>query len=148
LHPYGKSAQGFPPGFDLGEMDDAVRTAHDRSDLPVWVTEFGIKLIDAAGSRRNREDDAAYLARAGQAQAQYLSQACASLGGLPPDVLGGAYYFAYSDGVGTPTEQGLSAFGLRDPHDVARPAWSAMQQVVGRTNRRVAPQTVRQGRRE
>lgn len=138
LHPYGKSAKGFPPNFIFGELDDAVRSAHERSGLPVWVTEFGIKLVDAAGNRRNSEDDATYLARARQAQAQYLSQACASLAALPPDVLAGAYYFAYADGVGATNEQGLNAFGLRDPQDIARPAWSAFQQVVAQGSSAVA----------
>jgi hypothetical protein len=130
LHPYGKSANAFPPTFTFGEIDEAVQTAHDISGLPVWVTEFGVKLSDAAGPQQAGESDTDYNTRALAAQNTYLQQAYQLLGNMPPRVLRTACYFAFSDAVGSPAEQGLNAFGLRDPQDVARPAWGGLQQVV------------------
>jgi hypothetical protein len=134
LHPYGKSANGFPPTFTFGEINDAVQTAHDISGLPVWVTEFGVKLCDAAGPQQPGESNADYTARALAGQDRYLQQSYQLLGNMPPEVLRNACYFAFSDAVGSPAEQGMNAFGLRNPNDVARPAWRGLQQVVVRAN--------------
>jgi putative glycosyl hydrolase len=139
LHPYGKSANGFPPSFSFGEINDAVQTAHDISGLPVWVTEFGVKLGDAAGPKQAGESDTDYNTRALAAQNTYLQQAYQLLGNMPPQVLRNACYFAYSDAVGSPAEQGINAFGLRDSTDAARPAWGGLQQVV--LQARAAPTT-------
>jgi hypothetical protein len=107
LHPYGKSVRGFPPGFTFGEIDEAVVTAHQLSGLPIYLTEFGIKLSDAGGEAGQRA---------------YFQQTYEVLRELPSDVLAAACYFCWSDRIGAPEEQGDHAFGLRRRDDTPRPA--------------------------
>ncbi|MCC7107411.1 MAG: hypothetical protein IT307_19920 [Chloroflexi bacterium] len=98
FHPYGKSARGFPPGFIFGEIDQAVMRAHELTGMPIYLTEFGIKIADAGGE---------------PGQAAYFRQAYEVLRELPSEVLAAACYFCWSDQIGGPEEQGPNAFGLR-----------------------------------
>jgi len=115
LHPYGKPASGFPAKFDngFGDIVDAVTTANSISGLPVWLTEFGINLVDGDGEDGQRE---------------YLERAYTALASLPDDVLVTACYFAANDGVISPGEP---PFGLRTAVDgTARPAWFAYRDLA------------------
>lgn len=108
LHPYGQRADGFPSDWGFGEISEAVRFAHAVSGLPVWLTEFGIKLADAGGL---------------VGQARYLQKAFTVLKALDSGVLAVACYFCWRDDVGAPHEQGDQAFGLRDRDGKPRGAW-------------------------
>lgn len=107
FHPYGKAVNGFPAGFVHGELDDAVLDAHRLAGLPIYLTEYGIKLSDAGG------DDG---------QRAYFQQSYEMLRLLPEDVLAAACYFCWTDRIGTPTEQDEHAFGLLRHDETPRPA--------------------------
>jgi hypothetical protein len=116
FHPYGQRPDGFKaPGWGFGDLRVAITRAHELAKLPIWLTEIGVKLSDAGG-----EDGQADYARC-------MVQTVASLGA---DVVPAACYFAWRDDVGTASEQGANAFGLRRPDDSPRPAWMAYQQAV------------------
>jgi hypothetical protein len=130
FHPHRKNARGFP-GFDHsrfehGEIDVAVQDAHDIVQLPIWVTELGVRLGQAGGET---------------GQARYLGHALELLAALPRDVLAAAIYRAWWDPVGAPHERGDHAFGLRreDAFDAAldgtpRRAWYAFAESAGGTS--------------
>jgi hypothetical protein len=107
FHPYGKSVRGFPPGFVFGEIDQAVVRAHELTGLPIYLTEFGIKMSDAGGEA---------------GQAAYFRQTYEVLRELPTDILAAACYFCWTDRIGAPGEQGADAFGLRRLDETPRPA--------------------------
>ncbi|MGE3267661.1 MAG: hypothetical protein AB7F89_19185 [Pirellulaceae bacterium] len=107
FHPYGKSVNGFPPGFEFGEIEDAVRTANQLAGLPIYLTEYGIKLSDAGG------DDG---------QRAYFEQTFEVLRQIPSDILAAACYFCWTDRIGAPEEQAEHAFGLLRQDDSPRPA--------------------------
>ena len=107
FHPYGKSVNGFPPVFHFGEIADAVQTAHQLTGLPIYLTEFGIKLSDAGGEA---------------GQQIYFQQTYEVLRQLPSNVLAAACYFCWSDRIGAPEEQGDHAFGLLRHDESPRPA--------------------------
>lgn len=111
LHPYGQRADGFPNDWGFGELREAVRFAHDISGLPVWLTEFGIKLEDAGGL---------------PGQARYLQMAFAALHALEPGIVAVACYFCWRDDIGAPHERGDKAFGLRDLDGRPRTSWYAL----------------------
>lgn len=117
LQPYGQRPDGFAvAGWGFGELRAAITQAYELSGgYPVYLTEVGVKLADAGGE-------------GGQAQyARALVETIASLGAR---IVPAACYFAFRDDVGTPDEQGASAFGLRRPDGSARPAWLAYQQAI------------------
>jgi hypothetical protein len=114
LHPYGQRAAGFPVGFGFGEMDWAVRKAHELSGLPVAITEWGIKIGDAGGEAN---------------QAEYIARVIALLNGM--DIVPFHALFAWSDRIGTAEEQGDQAFGLRRANGSQRPSWFAVQRAIG-----------------
>ena len=129
FHPYKKNARGFPgfdhPRFEHGEIDVAVQDARDIVQLPIWVTELGMRLGQAGGET---------------GQAQYLRNAFDLLGALPRDVLGAAIYRCWWDPAGAPHERGDHAFGLRredvfDPELDAKPrqVWYAFAEAAGGT---------------
>lgn len=116
LHPYGQRPDGFKaPGWGFGDLRDAITRAHEIATLPVYLTEFGVKISDAGGE---------------QDQADYARTAVETIASLGPDVVPAACYFAWRDDVGTSSEQGADAFGLRRPDNSARPAWTAYQQAI------------------
>lgn len=117
FHPYGQRAAGFPADWGFGEIDAAVRTARDISGLPVWLTEFGIKIDDAGGDN---------------GQARYLRRAFITLSRLDRSILGVACFFCWHDAVGAPHEQGGQAFGLRRLDHSQRPAWSTFADLLRR----------------
>jgi hypothetical protein len=102
FQPYGKNVRGFPgfghSRFDHAEIDVAVHNARDIIQLPIWATEFGIRL-GQAGSESG--------------QATYVRTAFDLLGGLPSDVLAAATYFCWWDPIGVPHDSGAYAYGLR-----------------------------------
>jgi hypothetical protein len=129
FHPHKKNARGFP-GFDHrriehGEIDIAVQDAHDIVQMPIWVTEFGVRLGQAGGE---------------SGQAQYLRNALDLLGALPSDVLAAATYHCWWDVAGAPHQRGDHAFGLRredvfdpDLDSAPRQAWYAFAEAAGGT---------------
>jgi len=120
LHPYAKTALGFPPGppgepFGFGELDEAVAQAHAITGLPVWVTEFGLNL-DTAGY--NMGDG---FTSAEEAQAHYVDQSFEALGALGPNQLQVACLFCWIDRIGTADD---GPFGLRhEPDSDQRAVW-------------------------
>ena len=131
FHPHRKNARGFPgfdhPRYEHGEIDVAVQDAHDIVQLPIWVTELGVRLGQAGGET---------------GQARYLSDAFDLVGALPRDVLAAAIYRCWWDPVGAPHERGEHAFGLRreDLFDaeldaMPRQAWYAFAEAAGRDGR-------------
>lgn len=129
FQPYRKNARGFP-GFDHlriehGEIDVAVQDAHTIVELPIWVTELGVRIGQAGGET---------------GQARYLADAFELLGALPRDVLAAAVYRCWWDVVGAPHERGEHAYGLRreDPFDngldaMPRKVWHAFADAAGGT---------------
>jgi hypothetical protein len=129
FHPHRKNARGFP-GFDHlriehGEIDIAVQDAHDIVQLPIWVTELGVRLGQAGGET---------------GQASYLGNAFDLLGALPRDILAAAIYRCWWDPAGAPHERGEHAFGLRredifdaDLDGMPRRAWYAFAEAAGGT---------------
>jgi hypothetical protein len=129
FHPHKKNARGFP-GFDYrrfehGEIDIAVQDAHDIVQMPIWVTELGVRLGQAGGET---------------GQAHFLRNAFDLLGALPTSVLAAATYHCWWDPAGAPHERGDHAFGLRreDVFDaeldaMPRQAWYAFAEVAGGT---------------
>jgi hypothetical protein len=129
FQPYRKNARGFP-GFDHGrfehgEIDVAVQDAHDIVRLPIWVTEFGMRLGWAGGET---------------GQARFLRNAFDRLAGLPGSVLAAATYHCWWDLAAAPHERGEQASGLRredvldDELDtLPREAWRAFAEMAGGT---------------
>ena len=129
FHPHRKNARGFP-GFDHsrfehGEIDVAVQDAHDIVQMPIWVTELGIRMGQGGGET---------------GQARYLGHAFELLGALPREVLAAAIYRCWWDPAGAPHERGDHAFGLRredvfDDHldGMPRRAWYAFAEAAGGT---------------
>lgn len=105
IHPYGKR-----PKRDFVSTINQVR---DIGRKPVVVTEYGVKIRDA-GSPEN--------------VAQILRD-------LPADLIEAninwCSWFAYSDTVGAPNEQGLDAFGLLTQQNKRRPAYDAYKEING-----------------
>ena len=129
FHPYRKNARGFPgydhPRIEHGEIDVAVQDAHDIMEMPIWVTELGIRLGQGGGET---------------GQAQYLRNAFDLLGSLPSDVMAAALYRCWWDAAGAPHERGEHAYGLRredvfDPELDAMPrrVWHAFAEAAGGT---------------
>ena len=129
FHPHRKNARGLPgfdhPRFEHGEIDVTIQDAHDIVQLPIWVTELGVRLGQAGGET---------------GQARYLGNAFELLGALPGDVLGAAIYRSWWDPAGAPHERGDHAFGLRredvfDPDLDGKPrgAWYAFAEAAGGT---------------
>lgn len=127
FHPYGKNARGFPgfghTRFDHAEIDIAVQNANDIIQLPIWATEFGVRL-GQAGSESG--------------QALYVRGTLDLLGGLPSHVLAAATYYCWWDPIGAPHESGDYALGLRRRGDAngarygePRLAWYAFADVMG-----------------
>jgi hypothetical protein len=131
FHPYRKNARGFP-GYDHqriehGEIDIAVQDAHMLIQMPIWVTEFGMRLGQVGGEI---------------GQARYVRDAMNLLGMLPRSVLAAATYNCWSDLAGGPHQRGDHAFGLRredlfdpDLHLTPREAWRAFADATGGTGR-------------
>jgi hypothetical protein len=116
FHPYAQRALNFPAGYGFGEIDAVVQRAHEIAGLPVWVTEYGIKLGLAGGET---------------GQAEYVRRSILALSQLSPDVLAAACYFCWNDRIGAPEERGDQALGLRGEDNAARPAWQAFVDAVG-----------------
>ena len=129
FQPNKKNARGFP-GFDHrplehGEIDVSVQDAHDIVELPIWVTEFGLRLVQAGGE---------------PGQALYLRNAFDLLRALPASVLAAATYHCWWDPAGGPHQRGEHAFGLRredvfdaDANTMPRLAWHAFARAAGGT---------------
>lgn len=129
FHPQKKNARGFP-GFDRqrferGEIDVAVQDAHDLVGLPIWVTEFGLRLGQAGDET---------------GQARFVTDALDLLGALPASVLAAATYHCWWDRAGAPHERGEHARGLRredlfDPAEDRKPrqSWFAFAEAAGGT---------------
>jgi hypothetical protein len=111
FHPYGQRPDGFEQaGWGWGDMRPAVIRAYELAGLPIWLTEWGVKLSDAGGE---------------QGQADYLRTGAATIAALGEAVAPMAAYFCWRDDVGAPSEQGPSAFGLMTTDGRRRPAWQA-----------------------
>lgn len=82
FHPYTRPANGVPSGWELPEIDQAVRDAHGIAHLPVWVTEYGLPL---------------QVTDEGQVQADFIRESTRLLGHLSPDELTTACYFSWND---------------------------------------------------
>ena len=117
FHPYGQRPDGFAqPGWGWGDMRNAINRAHELARLPVWLTEWGVKLSDAGGE---------------QGQADYLSAGAATIAALGPDIVPMASFFCWRDDVGAPSEQGPHAFGLATTDGRHRPAWDVFRRLQG-----------------
>lgn len=114
FHPYGQRADGWPRAdWGFGELADVIGTAYGVAGLPVWLTEFGIHLRDAGGSRR---------------QAEHFRRAAGVIRRFGPEVVPAACWFAWRDEIGMPHERGPLAFGLRGVGGRPRRlAWSAFR---------------------
>lgn len=119
FHPYGKSAGGIAHWFEQtlweaidSALDIAVNAFSKRSVISCWVTEFGIKIGDAGGSKQVGE----YISAAFADAEQWFT----------PEELPAMCVFAYSDRAGTGAEQGDQAFGLTDQQGSPREGWNAL----------------------
>jgi hypothetical protein len=115
FHPYGQRPDGFEQaGWGWGDLRPAVIRAYELTGLPIWLTEWGVKLSDAGGE---------------QGQADYLRTGAATIAALGEAVVPMAAYFCWRDDVGAPSEQGSSAFGLMTTDGRRRPAWQAFADI-------------------
>ena len=122
IHPYGQRVEsmGSPqPGFGPGLAASIELASRLMGGKPIAVTEFGAKLRDYGGEDR---------------QAQYVTEAFREVRTLPESVCPLACYFAWHDHVGSPDEQGDSAFGLVRANGSHRPAWYAYAALTSDTD--------------
>lgn len=133
FHPYGQAPDLFDPDsngqWEFGKLRVAMATAYQAARLPVYVTEFGVKLRDAFPSLQGRNDGYAMMIYETWQQ-KYLEQGFRTLASLGVNICPFASYFAYSDAVGAADEQGVNAFGLMRSDRTPRPAWGSFLQAV------------------
>jgi hypothetical protein len=111
LHPYGKRPDGWKDGtWGFGLLREAINTASIAGgDVPVYLTEWGVKVGDAGGPA---------------GQAEYLEKGVLTIRSIGPKVVPFAAYFAWADKIGTEQERdSYNAFGLRDMQMKKRLAW-------------------------
>lgn len=119
VHPYGQHIPGLgdpQPGFDPGLRASIQRASSLLGGRPIAVTEFGAKMSDYGGTEER--------------QAEYVAKSFAQIDELDYTVCPLACYFAYADGVGAPSEQGMDAFGLKAADGHYRQAWSAFANTI------------------
>jgi hypothetical protein len=132
VHPYGRRALGFPAWFGWGadgwqaEAAYALERGRELTGLPCVASESGIKLGDANHDNNEFEDDLD-----DHAQAIFVEKWIQSFNSLDPTQYPFACYFAWADIVGTSSEQGEYAFGLRRHDWSTRPSWDVFSRMMG-----------------
>jgi hypothetical protein len=111
FHPYAQRAGGVPKDWGVGELYTACAEAAQLARLPVYVTEYGLRLEDVDGDEGT--------------QAEYSKRARGLLEALGP--VAAACQFCWSDAM-APDGQ----FGLRDADLAPRLAWTAMAEMGAR----------------
>lgn len=133
FHPYGQAPDLYDPEgsgqWGFGKLRAAMTQAYEAAHKPIYVTEFGVKLVDSFPPLQGK-DDGYSISIYEMWQQKYLEQAFRTLNSLGNDICPFASYFAYSDGVGTSEEQGINAFGLMRADRTPRPAWGSFLKVV------------------
>ncbi len=115
VHPYGKRLAGvpaYPQGQTMESAIDDVLNLMSRP-VPLWITEFGVPLVDL----QSFGDPAAV-------QADYLSAAYTLFGQYSEDEVAHAFWFAWSDYV-QDSVNGGGRMGLIDVDLERRLAWDA-----------------------
>ncbi len=109
LHLYMKRVDGVPNDPNWQSAQVALDQATYLAGVPVLSSEAGIKVDDAGG----------------------LEWQASWAGGLVNLQSPLVCYFAWSDAVGTPSEQGGQAFGALDPDGSRKPVWYVLQRLFG-----------------